>query len=175
MNSTCIIFTDSKNCIDTFNYRMNHPNISPRKRLKQNHFLIWNLIFWLIEHHNLTVNLNKVKAHSGDKFNDMADRLAAEGCFITDPIIVNFKFFKQSSLGFINWNNIYIVDRNLRTFANTPIRATLFNSLVNNSSLTPIHQFILNGKVDWHFTQLWIKYNPFDTPTSDKLVQITWF
>jgi hypothetical protein len=26
--------------------------------------------------------------------------------------------------------------------------------------------------VDWHFTQLWIKHNPFDTPTSDKLSKL---
>ncbi|PKB97445.1 hypothetical protein RhiirA5_433146 [Rhizophagus irregularis] len=43
-NATCHIYTDSQNCIDTFNQRLDLPVISPRRRLKQNNFLIWDLI-----------------------------------------------------------------------------------------------------------------------------------
>jgi hypothetical protein len=82
---------------------------------------------------------------------------------------VNFKFFKKSSLGFINWNHIYIVDRNIWSFANTPIQATLFNSVVSNSSLTLINDHIINRSIDWYFTKLWINYNHYDSPTSEKL------
>jgi hypothetical protein len=109
---------------------------------------------WLIEHHNLTINIEKIKAHSGDKYNDQVDQLAKAGMDCPHPIIVNFKIFKATSLGFFNWNQIYIIDHNIRSFANTPIQATIFNSVVSNSALTLINNYIINGSIDWYFTKL---------------------
>ncbi|PKB96848.1 hypothetical protein RhiirA5_434130 [Rhizophagus irregularis] len=74
--ATSSIYTDSQNCIDTFNQRIGSPVISPRRRLKQNNFLIWDLIIWLISHYHLTIQLLKVKAHSNNKCNDQANALA---------------------------------------------------------------------------------------------------
>jgi hypothetical protein len=45
IGSTCTIFIDSANCINTFYDKLNNPQKSPRQKLKQKHFLIWNLIF----------------------------------------------------------------------------------------------------------------------------------
>jgi ribonuclease HI len=168
-NSTCTIITDSANCVDMLKDRLKNPITSPRRRLKLNNYLIWDLIMWIIEHHNLTINIEKIKAHSGDKYNDQADILAKAGSECQNPIIVNFKFFNKTSLGFFNWNHIYIVDRNIRTFANTPIQATIFNSVVSNSSLMPLNDHIINGSIDWYFTKLWINYNHYDSPTCEKL------
>ncbi|GET60508.1 ribonuclease H-like domain-containing protein [Rhizophagus irregularis DAOM 181602=DAOM 197198] len=58
------------------------------------------------------VTLHKVEGHSDDYWNNKADELANGGSQIKDPIIVNHKFFQRKSLGFISWNNIYIIDRN---------------------------------------------------------------
>jgi hypothetical protein len=138
-----------------FFLKKNNKNINPRQRLKLNNFLIWDLIMWLIEYNNLTINIEKIKAHSGNIHNDQADSLAKAGAECPQPIIVNFKFFNKSSIGFFNWNHMYIVDRNIRSFANIPIQATLFNSVVSNSSLTPINDHIINGSIDWYFTKLW--------------------
>lgn len=60
------------------------------------------------------VTLHKVEGHSDDYWNNKADELANGGSQIKDPIIVNHKFFQRKSLGFISWNNIYIIDRNGR-------------------------------------------------------------
>ncbi|CAB4485566.1 unnamed protein product [Rhizophagus irregularis] len=166
---TAIISTDSANCIHTFNHRINTPVISPRKKLKQNNYLIWDLIFWIIHNMKLSISLQKVKAHSNDTYNDRADALANTGSFSEQPIIVNHRFFAQTSLGHIGWNNIYVVDRNVRKWADNPIQATIFNSLVNNTSLKPIHEFISNGSIDWSFTRLWIHHNPTDSPTNNRL------
>jgi ribonuclease HI len=168
-NSNCMIITDSANCVHTLQDRLKNTTISPRKRLKLNNFLIWDLIMWLIEHNNLTVNIEKVKAHSGNLYNDQADSLAKAGAECPQPIIVNYKFFNKSSIGFFNWNHMYIVDRNIRSFANTPIQSTLFNSVVSNSSLTPINDHIINGTIDWYFTKIWINHNHYDSPTCEKL------
>lgn len=145
-----------------------HPFISPRRRLKCNNFLIWDLIFYLIEHRNLQIT-TEVKGHSNNEFNDRADILASLGAECVDPIIVNYKFFSASFLGYFNWNQLYICDQNIRQWANTSIRANIFNSMLNNSSLTLIEEDILQGHVDWHFTKLWINFNPFDSPTSEKV------
>jgi hypothetical protein len=110
----CRIYTDSQNCIDTFNSRLHSSAISPRRRLKQNNFLIWDLIFWLITHHALTVQLLKIKAHSNNKFNDQADSLAKAGRDLKDPILINHKFFQQSSLGLFNYNHIHVIDQDVR-------------------------------------------------------------
>lgn len=116
------------------------PTISPRRRLKQNNFLIWDLIFWIIAHNKLTIQLLKVKAHSNNKYNDIADDLVKQGRYISDPILINHKFFHQSSLGLINlYNNIYIVDRNVCKWSDVPIQSRSFNMAMNNSALSPIN------------------------------------
>ncbi|EXX58571.1 hypothetical protein RirG_196760 [Rhizophagus irregularis DAOM 197198w] len=145
------------------------PTISPRRRLKQNNFLIWDLISWLISHHYLTVHLVKVKGHSNIKGNDQADALAKEGRLSVDLILINHKFFQQSSLALFNYNHLYIIDHNVRKWANTPIQSRIFNMAVNNSSLSPINHQITHGDIDWYYTKHWINYNPTDTPTSSKL------
>ncbi|PKC00058.1 hypothetical protein RhiirA5_428759 [Rhizophagus irregularis] len=165
--------SDSQNCIDTYNTRLNMPTISPHQRLKQNNFLIWDLIFWIIAHNKLTIQLLKVKAHSNNKYNDIADDLAKLGHYISDPILINHKFFHQSSLGLINlYNNIYIVDRNVCKWSDVPIQSRSFNMAMNNSALSPINHQIKHGLIDWDYTKKWINYNPLDSPTSEKLRNI---
>lgn len=51
-----------------------HINISTRRQLKTNDFLIWKLIFLLIQQNILIISLYKVKAHANDK-HDESDQL----------------------------------------------------------------------------------------------------
>lgn len=41
--------------------------------------------------------------------------------------------------------------------------------MLNNSSLKPVEQHILNGHIDWTFIQQWMRYNPTNSPTSESL------
>ncbi|EXX50479.1 hypothetical protein RirG_270410 [Rhizophagus irregularis DAOM 197198w] len=41
--------------------------------------------------------------------------------------------------------------------------------MVNNTSLTPIKQQIIDGDIDWTFTKEWLNHNPTDAPCSAKL------
>jgi hypothetical protein len=174
MGSNRTIFTDSANCINTFLRQAQTPSTVSTTTTQTEP--LSNLKSYFSDHFHTKLNYNPQKSEStqcrGNALNDEADRLANEGCHSPHPIIVNFKFFKETSLGYFNWNNIYVVDRNIRKYADNPIRATIFNSLINNSSLSPISNSIMEGHIDWHYTKKWIAFNPFDSPTSEKFSKI---
>ncbi|PKK81004.1 hypothetical protein RhiirC2_767528 [Rhizophagus irregularis] len=136
------IYTDSANCITTFNTRM-HLGIK-----------------------NLLVTLHKVPGHSNNPYNDAADTLAKAGAHIIESIIINHKFFAQQSLGFASWNHLHVIDRNVRKWADNVIQPLIFNSMINNKALTPIKKQILDGDIDWTFTKEWLNHNNSDAPCS---------
>lgn len=104
-NCTVSIFTDSSNCINNFYTFVNQHTISPRRKLKQNAYLVWLLIDKLIRIKSLNVSLTKVKAHSNDENNDKADELAKNALLFQEPIIINHKFLTDT-IGFIGYNNL---------------------------------------------------------------------
>ncbi|GET58235.1 ribonuclease H-like domain-containing protein [Rhizophagus irregularis DAOM 181602=DAOM 197198] len=89
------------------------------------------------------------------------------GSHSKDPIIVDHKFFNQTSLGLIKWTDIYVIDRNVRKWSDNVINPQIFNSMINNSSLSLKVQ-IIHGDIDWNLTREWINFNPLDSPTSAK-------
>ncbi|PKC05814.1 hypothetical protein RhiirA5_400724 [Rhizophagus irregularis] len=109
------IYTDSANCITIFNTHMQSGIASPRQKLKQSNFLIWDLIFFLIEEKQLLVTLHKVSGHSNNPYNDEADSLAKAGAHIIEPIIVNHKFFSKQSL-VKQWESTLSITKNKKRF-----------------------------------------------------------
>ncbi|EXX75907.1 hypothetical protein RirG_037780 [Rhizophagus irregularis DAOM 197198w] len=77
-DSVVKIYTDSMNCVHTFQ-RVDDPLVSMRKILKIPNHDVWRLIKNLTGKKNLTCLLFKVKAHSGDLYNDLADLEAGKG------------------------------------------------------------------------------------------------
>ena len=59
-----------------------------RRALKQSNFLLTEKIVDLIKTKNIHLELNKVKAHSNNKWNDLADKLAKKGCEASETIQV---------------------------------------------------------------------------------------
>jgi exonuclease III/ribonuclease HI len=107
------IFLDSQAAINHFynNLMIN----SPREFFKENNNLIWEIIREVIKCNNLFVNLVKVKAHSGDFYNEQVDKLAKSAHnSLQLPL-----HFVSNNLTYINvfpkWNNIKI-ENNLRDF-----------------------------------------------------------
>jgi ribonuclease HI len=68
-----IINTDSQAAIDSFHKSKNLHAMSPRRFNKINNNILWSTIHHIIDTLSIRVKLIKVKAHSGNKFNDLAD------------------------------------------------------------------------------------------------------
>ncbi|EXX51590.1 hypothetical protein RhiirA1_451592 [Rhizophagus irregularis] len=129
-NSCCSIYTDSNNCINTLQSLLHTPT-SPCRQPKQK--------TWAVKIRNLHVKMIKVKAYTNDKFNEYAGQLTKAGANIKDPIVINYKFFSDSSLGLIKWRDLYAVDQILEVGVITPYEQKIFDSLVNNKSLNPLN------------------------------------
>jgi ribonuclease HI len=76
-NNKAIIYTDSQNCIDTFaEISKANPKLTCRRWLKIKNWSIWHNISDLIHKKEIQLSLKKVKAHSGNVFNERVDQLA---------------------------------------------------------------------------------------------------
>ncbi|PKY55690.1 hypothetical protein RhiirA4_475331 [Rhizophagus irregularis] len=94
-NSTITIYTDSNNCINTFN-NLQSPKLTTRRFQKINNCTLWNTLKHIISTLKLSVSLIKVKVHSGDALNDAAEcRYAYQNIRKSIKRIINFQYFEQ--------------------------------------------------------------------------------
>lgn len=121
----------------TIQHKTSLTSDQPTTKLKQTNFLLWDLIFFLINEKHLLITLHKVTGHSSNAHNDEADRLAKSGAHLKEPIIINHKFFFKQTLGIVAWNNSHVIDRNVRKWSDNVIQPLIFNSMINNKALLP--------------------------------------
>jgi ribonuclease HI len=95
-NSTVNIYTDSQNCMHNWTF-FHDPLTSRRKQVNRNNHQIWTFMKSLSETKNLHVILHKIKSHSNDVYNDIADKLAKQG-LDSDPIIIRPNAYMSSLL-----------------------------------------------------------------------------
>jgi hypothetical protein len=77
--SSVSIYTDSKNLIHNYNlFRNNEKNYRVQVKNK-NHLISWSTILYIIKILELSIEIHKVKAHTGNKWNDLADVEANKG------------------------------------------------------------------------------------------------
>lgn len=119
------------NCINTFRH-VNDCLTSIRQALKIPNHQIWRVIKHLVNKKSINLSLHKVKAHSGDTYNDLADAEATKG-LDASPIIINSK-----STMIPLWDSIGPIDRDLRKFCHNIIDAITFDSFTTNSKLQPL-------------------------------------
>ena len=72
------MYTHFHNAITTWD-RIITKNSSYCQAFKVINYFIWMFIKHIVTKYNLLVSLTKVKSHSNDTFNDIADQLAAQG------------------------------------------------------------------------------------------------
>jgi exonuclease III/ribonuclease HI len=119
--SRVTIYTDSQAAIEGIKHLQVINNRLGRRLFTQNNFMILLLIIDTIKSKKLNFSINKVKGHSGCKWNDTADLLAKQGRIMAlenyNRIVdVSYLIRNSSYLYFIpRWNGIEI-DRNIRSF-----------------------------------------------------------
>ncbi|CAB4402569.1 unnamed protein product [Rhizophagus irregularis] len=75
-NAEVVIYMDSQAAIDRINHMLDALyRINRRKFLKMNNYIILFTIYDLIKMKSLTFNLHKVRRHSSNKWNNMADEI----------------------------------------------------------------------------------------------------
>src|SRR5436190_5201258 len=105
------IFTDSSAVI----HLSSKTDISVRNTFKENNNVLWATIRELMDINNLFVNFYKVKAHSKNKFNDLADELASSAHF-DNTHLIDLENCGQQHLSYVpKWRNL-TVDQHLRHF-----------------------------------------------------------
>jgi hypothetical protein len=107
---------------------------------------------------NLNITLEKVKAHSGNLYNDMADELATQGLFC-DLININIKAHANNSSLLASWNGMGLIESNLRKWMKKVIQTCIFNSFIFNTNFLTIQDTFFSIDINWEFTSLWIKRN----------------
>ncbi|PKY32258.1 hypothetical protein RhiirB3_491297, partial [Rhizophagus irregularis] len=150
------IFTDSQNVIHTFHVVTNKLT-STRRTLKCNNHLAWRLIDTLITKKSLIVRLHKVKAHSNNFWNDMADSLANTAHLLT-PYEINPTTLPGSLMTPI-WASIAPIDRDIRKFCHNLTDVYTFNQFLGNPSLSPIFDRFPLSSIHWPLTRAWLQFN----------------
>ncbi|GBB96553.1 hypothetical protein RclHR1_02780016 [Rhizophagus clarus] len=177
-HSNITIYIDSKCIINTFTYVRSRP--SERKFAKINNFLIWKAIMKIIHTHSLEVSLIKVKAHSNDQYNDMADQLAkdvtsSQSYIDINPAAINLNvYFKWNLPKELNKDNVHplVIDRNIHHAIADITNFQAFNKFLAHYRIEDIRTVTFKNAIDWKWTKEWFNHNPVDDlPTSRKLTK----
>ena len=124
---------------------------------------IWSTILKLIEYSDLHITFIKIKGHSNDINNDMADRLAKEGRN-EDTLKFDNLVLKHNTVIF-KWNGLTIegsLRNNMKLVSQTYVHEKWINGYFTKS-LIPIED-----QCNWTLTWQNIKYFESDLPTSIK-------
>ncbi|GBB92890.1 hypothetical protein RclHR1_20740002 [Rhizophagus clarus] len=116
------------------------------------------LLLQIIDLLHLSVSFVKVKGHSGNQFNDMADDLTSIGPN-SPPITLNPH--GRHALGTLTFNTLCPLDSNLRRFVSDLFQARIIDAWFNSSTINnALNTFSQNSvRIDWVATQHWLKFN----------------
>ncbi|RIA82035.1 hypothetical protein C1645_835979 [Glomus cerebriforme] len=147
-NSLVEIYTDSQSLIDMFNtMKEKYFTLTIREKFKINsQILSWSIILEIINIKNLSIRFSKVKAHSGDKFNEKVDKLisTAHGDL---NLMIQLKIENMDNLLVIpKWNNI-VIDKNIRGFLKTISNTQGFEQFFNQDRNFKYRKININWKM----------------------------
>ncbi len=84
------IYSDSATTIAGLDKIDEMMNLSIRKRAKIQNYQLWMTIAHLIDIKRLSIHMIKVRAHSGDRLNERADKIAKAAIFSASHLQVNY-------------------------------------------------------------------------------------
>ncbi|PKY29581.1 hypothetical protein RhiirB3_391921 [Rhizophagus irregularis] len=133
-NSSINIYTDSQAAIDTFHKSSNLISISLRRFNKINNNILWSTVHYIIDKLNLHITLYKVKAHSNNTFNDIADAQAKVGRLHQTPTSINHRHLPSQMIT-IMWNNEIPIEKDVRKCIGTISNYKRIEDHLNHPSL----------------------------------------
>jgi len=141
------ICLDSNVTIQNYN-KINREDLSCRKQLKMEHIWIWKTIKYIQEQLNLSIELIKIKGHSGNQLNDKAD-LLAKSAIDTLPISININKVPGMSIYYKYRTNI--MDTSIKTLVSHSVKAQQFNEFLNLSRNKQIKIQTRNNEINWKY------------------------
>ncbi|PKC05193.1 hypothetical protein RhiirA5_378822 [Rhizophagus irregularis] len=161
------LFTDSQAAIDSFYKSRNLSSISLRRFNKINNNILWSTIYYLIRQLKLSVILIKVKAHSNDHFNDLADVQAKLGRLQPIPTMINQDHLPNQTLT-LKWNDDIPLDKDVRKSVGTILNYRRIETHLNHQSLGSIKKATKDNFIDWSLSAKWFDYNGRNDTTTIK-------
>ncbi|CAB4426586.1 unnamed protein product [Rhizophagus irregularis] len=159
------IFTDSQAAIDSFHKSKNLHTISPRRFNKINNNILWSSIHFIIQTLSLKVKLSKVKAHSGNQFNDIADIQAKLGRTQPIPTTIIHDHLPNQTIT-LNWNNEIPLDKDVRKCVGTILDYRRLDNHLNHPSLETIKDNTKKLLINWTLSSKWFNFNGCNDSTS---------
>lgn len=157
-NNKLYIYTDSQAAIDGINNTLTLHQQSTAHSLKQHNYILLHIIKDLLINKNITLQLEKVKGHSQNRWNDVADTLAKHGR--TEAIYNRDRNFTLETLDrqidlnsigcVLTWDGHY-VDRNIRSYISLVSNLTIEAQWSYNNQWQPIfdHDHASNFNYQW--------------------------
>jgi ribonuclease HI len=128
------IHTDSQGAIDSFHKPLKLNSLSPQRFNKINNNILWSCIHYIIKQLNLHVKLFKVKAHSGNQFNEIANTQAKLGHLVPIFTEINFTHLPSQTITLM-WNETIPIDRNARKSVSTILNFKITSTTHNYKTL----------------------------------------
>src|ERR1044071_6468121 len=130
-NCAVIINTDSNSIISHFNEISTNFHVSPRYIMKETDNLLWTILREVLQINNITLTFQKVRAHSGDLYNEKVDKLskAAHNNQDINILMVNASQFDTMNV-LPKWKK-FNIETNFRKFIAQLSRNTGFEEWFN--------------------------------------------
>ena len=154
------IYMDSAATIKGFDALMYYRHLSMHKKEKIPNFQIWSIIDHIIDSKQLTLNLVKVKAHSGDILNDQADRLAKAAGSTALQLSINYLSLPSLRLE-INYSHLTI-EASSRRCVKELCDAKHFSQLLQLQRNSDINLLTAHQHVNWPTTSFMLNFNTTD-------------
>ncbi|PKK76469.1 hypothetical protein RhiirC2_707376 [Rhizophagus irregularis] len=152
------INTDSQVAIDSFYKSKNLHSISPRRFNKINNNILWSSIHYIIKILSLQLQFIKVKAHSGNNFNDIADIQAKLGRTQSTPTTILHNHSPNQTIT-LNWNEEIPLDKDVCKCIGTILNYRQLDNHLNHPSLKTIKDSTKSNLIDWALSSKWFHYN----------------
>jgi ribonuclease HI len=152
------LFTDNSNVAAGLDFILSGSLVLPshlRSIFNRNH-LLWAAIKYVITSNDLMLSTSVVKAHSNNKFNDLADQAAKAG--LTAPVLDFDTSFLSHNDHVLTWSGI-TVDCNSRHFTKELLKAKNFNSIFNSSRMDRVNRLSRHELIDWSSTGSLLSYH----------------